>query len=537
MAQGEPPRQKDPQSYNVVIVAGGTNASAVEGGDLPRARYWVALAGAGDDGTPTTITPEACAGTGVRFSLDVPKEAGLVAPSAVSRGVAVDAATLASPGWSAADAGVVSLDAAHRVEGTPERSPLYCVAYTTALRLADTGVEQALTARIEGGDPPSPMTPSELRIASDAGAGAVYEFEGVRRDRRSSRFVIVDQSIPRPYGFAGSQVPVGDGGFGTYAVVLGAWDGSAVSAPTAAQCRGASVAFSLQPSGSAGLGSATTEVRAVWVDSSRARALFPDRMKDYEAGEGPLVAAARTGDDAGGATPPFLCVAEAPLSLTPEVGFQRVTARVKQSGTAPALSLVEDLRRPRDPSGAATGPGAEAAFHPVRVHARPRAIFGLMMTVDGDVWREPETRAVTTTTTTPTETGSTSETTTEEVETGEVSSAQLATMAGFDFAVQPVLRGLTFGCVQPSIPLRVAVATNVSGDPFDSIYVGFSGSSTFSQTATANPIDYSVGVAFRRESTADYPLIGEVKGKPMLAWSVTIDLRGALSVLKDVIAL
>lgn len=504
------------QDGNVVIVAGGTNLGSVVGSDLPASRHWVALGGLNRQGVLTTIPVSACAETTVEFSLSVPKEAGFNAPTAEVHGVVLSSGVLNDGRW-----GEVippgRLVSEYRISESSSSAPMYCIAYTTSLRLAETGAEQRVSARVKRDSLDSPLTRRALQVASENGQGVVYEFPGVRRDRRSGHLVIVDRSVPDVYGFANSRVTLSNGEFGTYAVVLASWTGTGVQPPTPAECREGRVKFALQAATSPGFASQETVAQAEWVDWETARRLFPETTRGRV--DGFARDSLRNGSRGNA---PYLCVAEAPLQLSAEVGYQRVVARVQQTGTRPLQSLVEDLRQ-----SDRTSPGAITAFQPVRVHARPRAVFGLIWTPAGDVWSQPVTETEQRTTIVTTEGGDVIQTTrTEEVEADTTEGSRLATMAGVDFAVQPVLDALSLGRIKWGTPVRVVAATNISGDAFDRLYIGISGVSIFSMPATGNPIDFSFGVA----SPVD-------EWDPLFAMSATIDLKGTLAVLKDVIAL
>lgn len=565
----------------VVIVAGhvgspsGDQTPDVARGALSFDRHWVILGNVSDGGDLTPLTPSGCDTSRVAFTLGVSEKPGTSPPSDTVRGVVVPWEVLSSERWGAPDSMKADIAPAVVVDAATDDEDSYCVAYA-APRLADTSAVQVVTARVvrpaKGGE----ATAAEVAYASEGRPGGTFEFGGRRVDRASGRLVIVARSVGQRYAYAGTLMPTG-----TYAVALGAWDPEAerVRPPTVAECRGAKVAFTLRVPAKAGLDAPRAEVGATWVDAGDAKALFDSTLTRYGADTTAWGSHSRCmTDDAiedGGAcdkngvewaastwaaldgireedypldlgevgNAPFYCVAEAPLMLSTSVGNQQVLADVVPTGASPDLSVVEALRQP-----AGSLPGSRAQFRSIRAHAPPRPMFGVIRAIYGGVIsKEAETRTVTTTvveTTTIGDTITSAETTTEtrEIRQEGFIPAEMAFMAGVDFALQPVVG---VGCqiyhwvtkgrrrCEPVFPgpTRMVVATNVTGDPLDSIYLGLSLASLAGTSATSSPVDGTLGVAYRRsEDTGD-------KSEFMVAGAITIDLGGALAVLKDIITL
>ncbi|MEM0961968.1 MAG: hypothetical protein AAGK21_05415 [Bacteroidota bacterium] len=512
---------------HVVIVGSGTTIDSVVTAAIPRARHWVVLAGL-DTSSATSrpalsnITASECAEAVVRFTLAESDGVPTDSTAALARGVAIPRNIIqtGSSGWSrTAFATGIQSGVSNPALPVAQAQDLFCVAYTNAVQLRTTGGPQTVTATLLEGENRSPLAPEEIRLATASTWGARYSFAPVRVDRSRLRAVIVDISAPSTYGFAGSLVQNGRSR-GSYAVVLAAWDprSRTFKPPTTQLCRSTQVTFRLRSPEKAGLASPSADVQAVLIGGGEASRLFPNEHR---------VASYRVPMD----NARFLCIAEAPLELSTDIGLQQVVAEVKTSGTATTLS--EGSQYLYRPGGSV--PGIRASFNPVRVHARPRPMFGLLVGTE-DVFSRPDTSGQ------MTEPPETEEPKPPETETlasypnGEhdtdeeevpMVGAKSALMAGFDFAIEPLLFG------RWGRDARLTLATNVTGDVGDTIYVGLSIQSLFSLAATANPVDVTLGAAFPRSRIDS---AGDLLDEVFLSGAITLDLGGSLKALQGIFA-
>lgn len=494
----------------VVIVGGREGLSPTVSSPLSAGRYWVVLGTMDDGGTLSALSPDSCASTQVAFSLSVPEKPGMSAPSDTVRGIFVPGTVL--QGWRGTSTQMPSLyvTASTALQGATSR--MYCVAYTSPRLAADMTASQIITARVVPkremmGEQSTYVSAMSARLTGSA-IGGTFEFSPRRvAPRVEAQMGIRIASIERGYGFAGALME------GSHAVLLAARDtfGTAWRLPTARECLSTEVQFELRVPEKAGVAPLATKAQAFWESGSRAESIFPD------------------GSGVGGYGPPY-CIAEVPVRLSASVGLQYVTAAVVVSDTSPRVSIGGV------PIPARSEPDQHWVYDPIRAHARPRPFFSVAL-ANGGLFNTDSTAATEVASLTEASAklgdASASARSGSAVEDDAEEDVDLITMAGFDFAIEPVL-GPIFGSLNGSFlqGFRLALATNVGTGEFgDIVYLGLSlpsasnvlRPSRSSIGSTASPVDVTLGASFRREDW-----------KPFVTMALSLSLGDALSALSKV---
>jgi hypothetical protein len=295
--------------------------------------------------------------------------------------------------------------------------------------------------------------------------------------------VIVGRSAGAEYGYANTQAG------GTFAVALGRWNPStrSVEAPSVEECAATTVTFWLNVPKDPGVSVVPAEVQAHIADASTSRALFgltyqdPQRASrtSYQA----LIGRAAVGASPGLQDSAYrLCVAQAPVRLGDTVGYQQVVARVKRTASGPDLAEEEVTLRTETAEAAA---GA-TYFNPTRVHANPRPFVGAVVLPWGfDTEADPA---------------------------GSSPRATVSPVAGFDVPLEPFFRNPVFGS------LRLVVATELSQNFGEQLYLGVSYQSLLGIESTGSALDVSIGLSART--------VGEFQVRPTLG--LLLDLQSSL---------
>ena len=441
------------QSDPLLIIGGKEVQTAPE--DVASSPQWVVLGAAGSGRSLRAPTAQECALARVTFHVEGVRAPGAKEVTAADQpGQTVTGSQLATWG------GGSELRARFRsVAMTEGFRRVYCVA-RASLTPAPSPYDQRVVAVVgrstgeAGVAEAARATPRALAVveAGDYTGGGTYLFTPFRHDTGTSRMVIVGRSDGSNYGYIDSQAR------GTFAVALGRWDPAtdAVVPPTGRECADAQVQFRLLAPKEAGPVVPTAPVQAFVADGSYGKSLFGKTYSEP----------ARTSHRAliQDVSPPGLCVAQAPVRLAGVVGYQQVAARVVRGTDVPDLSIEEVMGRQVN----AEAPAVETYFNRTRVHAKPRAFVGALLIPGG--FRQTSTDS----------TGA------------EVSDRTYAApAAGFDLPLEPLTGWRGFGSA------RLVLATELSGEFGEQIYLGVSVQSLTGISSTASSADLSAGVSLR----------------------------------------
>jgi hypothetical protein len=364
---------------------------------------------------------------------------------------------------------------------------VYCVVQAE-LPPATTGARQRVTVEISRPSPPPPSQPRPLTAQSlaivQAGVytgGGTFAFSETRYETRydpaTARMVIVGRSAGAEYGYANTQAG------GTFAVALGRWNPltRSVEPPSAEECAATTVIFWLNVPKDPGVTVMPAEVQAYVADAGTSLALFGDSYREPSR----TSYRALIGRASAGAPPDLtsrLCVAQAPVRLGDTVGYQRVVARVKR--TAPGQDPTEEEVTLRTET--AEAPAGATYFNPTRVHASPRPFVGAVVLPWGF---DAEAESA-----------------------GSSPRVTVSPVAGFDVPLEPFFRNPAFES------LRLVVATELSQDFGEQLYVGVSYQSLLGIESTGSTLDVSFGLSART--------VGEFQLRPTLG--LLLDLQSSL---------